>query len=58
MGMTVDKSKYYASLTPDFTPSYTIKYTSPYTNMTLKPARKLKYDSQNNECEKVENGNK
>ena len=58
MGMTVDKSNYYSSLTPEFTPSCTIKPISAFINKTLEPARKLKYDSQNNECEKVENGNK
>lgn len=53
MEMTVDKSNYYSSLTPGFTPSCTIKSISPFTNKTLEPARKLKYDSQNNESEKI-----
>ena len=57
--MTVDKNDYYSSLTPEFkfTPSCTIKSISPFINMTLKPAQKLKYDSRNNECEVLEDGN-
>lgn len=54
--MTVDKSNYYSSLTPEFTPSCTMKSISPFINMTLKPARTLKYDSQNNECGVSEDG--
>ena len=71
MGMTIDKSKYYSSLTPEFTPSYpiktslipeftpsyTIKSSSPYKNMTLEPARKLKYNSKDTECEVLKDGN-
>lgn len=48
MGMMIDKNKYYSSLTPEFTPSCTIKsISSPFINMTLKPARKFKYDKLN-----------
>ncbi len=57
MGMIVTKSNYYSSLTPEFTPSCEIKYISPFINKTLEPARKLKYDSRNNECEVVEDDN-
>jgi hypothetical protein len=57
MGMTIDISKYYSSLTPEFTPSYTIKTSSPFINMTLQPAGKLKYNSRNNKCEVLEDGN-
>jgi hypothetical protein len=57
MGMTIDISKYYSSLTPKFTPSYTIKTSSPFINMTLQPAGKLKYNSRNNKCEVLEDGN-
>lgn len=57
MGMTIDKSNYYSSLTPEFTPSCTIKSSSPFMNMTLQPARKLKYNSKDTECEVIENGN-
>ena len=60
MGITVDKSNYYSSLTPEFTftPSCTIKsISSPFINKTLEPAQKLKYDSRNNECGVVEDGN-
>ena len=58
MGRLIDKSNDYSSLTPEFkfNPSCTIKPILPFINMTLKPARKLKYDSRNNECE-VDNGN-
>ena len=46
--MTIDKSNYYSSLTPEFTSSCTIKSISPpFINKTLEPARKLKYESQN-----------
>lgn len=48
--MTVDKSNYYSSLTPEFTPSCMIKSISPFINKTLEPAQKLKYDSRNNGC--------
>ena len=56
---TIDISKYYASLTPEFkfTPSCIIKSTTPFINMTLKPSRKLKYDSRDTECEVVKDGN-
>ncbi len=57
MGMTIDKSGYYSSLTPEFTPSCTIKSISPFVNKTLEPARKFKYASQNNEYEVIEDGN-
>jgi hypothetical protein len=57
MEMTIDISKYYSSLTPEFTPSYTIKTSSPFINMTLQPAGKLKYNSRNNKCEVIEDGN-
>ena len=57
MGMTIDKSNYYSSLTPEFTPSCTIKsISSPFINKTLEPARTLKYNSRNNECGVSENG--
>lgn len=56
MGRLIDKSIYYSSLTPEFTPSCTIKYISPFINKTLEPARKVKYDSQNNVCEVLEDG--
>lgn len=57
MGMATDKSNYYSSLTPEFTPSCTIKSISPFMNKTLEPARKLKYNPRNNECEVLEYGN-
>ena len=63
MGIAVDKSNNYSSLTPEFkfTPSCTIKsISSPFINKTLESARKLKYDSynsRNNECEVIEDGN-
>ena len=59
MRMTVNKSNYYSSLVPEFkfTPSCEIKsISSPFINKTLGPARKLKYDSRDTECE-VEDGN-
>ena len=52
--MAIIDSNYYSSLTPEFTPSCTIKYVSPFINKTSEPARKLKYVSQNNECEVLE----
>lgn len=57
MGMVIDKSNYYSSLTPEFTPSCTIKSVSPFINKTLEPAQKLKYVSRNNEYEVIEDGN-
>lgn len=57
MGMMFDKNKYYSSLTPEFTPICAMKSISSFINKTLKTARKLKYDSRNNECEVVEDGN-
>ena len=59
MRMTIGKSNYYSSLTPEFkfTPSCTIKsISSPFINKTLEPARTLKYNSRNNECGVSENG--
>ena len=55
--MSIDKNNDYSSLTPEFTPSCTIKYSSPFINMTLAPAQKLKYDSQDNECEVIKDEN-
>jgi hypothetical protein len=58
MGMSIDKNNYYSSLTTEFTPSCTIKsISSPFINMTLKPAGKLKYNSRNNKCEVIKDGN-
>lgn len=55
MGMTIDKSNYYSSLTAEFTPNCTIKSSLPFINMTLQPACKFQYNPQNNESE-VEDG--
>lgn len=71
--MTINRINYYSSLTPEFTPSYpiktsssltpeftpscTIKNSSPFINMTLQPARKLKYNPKDTECEVLEDGN-
>ncbi len=57
MGMMINRSKYYSSLTPEFTPSYTIKTSSPFINMTLQPARKLKYDPKGIKCEVMKDRN-
>lgn len=57
MGMTIDKNNYYSSLISKFTPNCTIKSSSPFINMTLRPARKLKYNSKDIECEVIENEN-
>ena len=55
--MTIDKSNYYSSLTPEFTSSCTIKSISPpFINKTLEPARKLKYESQIRDIECVKMG--